>query len=217
MEKQSQEVSIPQLIEIDSYEINKPSSLVKLASTMQKYIDEQNLFSVIQGKKFPNVEAWQFAGLSLGIIPIASEPINLSSEGEIKFSCQVKLIQLSTGNVIGAGSAICSNKEKTKATYAEYAIASMSQTRAVGKAYRLMLSFLMKSAGFEVTPAEEISEDDANANKLEALIALTKAGSREALNSTYHKYKAALNADLDFQRTLKIMGERFPKVQNQPV
>ena len=37
-----------------------------------------------------------------------------------------------------------------------FAIASMSQTRALGKAYRMGLSWIMKMAGFEGTPAEEM-------------------------------------------------------------
>ena len=32
----------------------------------------------------------------------------------------------------------------------------MAQTRAEGKAYRLLLGWLMKAAGFEATPAEEM-------------------------------------------------------------
>jgi hypothetical protein len=32
----------------------------------------------------------------------------------------------------------------------------MAQTRAEGKAYRMLLSWLMKAAGFEATPAEEM-------------------------------------------------------------
>ncbi len=38
----------------------------------------------------------------------------------------------------------------------EYAILSMAQTRAVGKAFRNQLAWLMKAAGFEATPAEEM-------------------------------------------------------------
>jgi hypothetical protein len=46
--------------------------------------------------------------------------------------------------------------EKLKATFEEYAVASMSQTRAIGKAYRNLLGFVMKSAGYADTPAEEM-------------------------------------------------------------
>jgi hypothetical protein len=70
----------------------------------------------------------------------------------------VRVIHLATGNVVGRGFATCSNKEHTKKSFADYAICSMAQTRAVGKAYRLALGWLMKAAGYEATPAEEMSD-----------------------------------------------------------
>jgi hypothetical protein len=56
---------------------------------------------------------------------------------------------------MGRGIAICSNKEAIKRNFEEYAIASMAQTRAEGKAYRMLLSWLISAAGYETTPAEE--------------------------------------------------------------
>ena len=43
----------------------------------------------------------------------------------------------------------------------------MAQTRAIGKAYRNLLAWLMKAAGFEATPAEEMdfARDEAPAKK----------------------------------------------------
>ena len=52
----------------------------------------------------------------------------------------------------------CSNEEQKKHTFDEYAIESMAQTRAEGKAWRMLLAWMMKAAGFEQTPAEEMEE-----------------------------------------------------------
>jgi hypothetical protein len=41
----------------------------------------------------------------------------------------------------------------------------MAQTRAIGKAYRNLLAWLMKAAGFEATPAEEMDFAPAEAPK----------------------------------------------------
>jgi hypothetical protein len=57
--------------------------------------------------------------------------------------------------------AICSNKEMSKKGFDEYAIASMAQTRAIGKAYRNKMAFIMKMAGYEATPAEEVPAQEA--------------------------------------------------------
>ena len=43
-----------------------------------------------------------------------------------------------------------------KKTLAPFAICSMAQTRAEGKAYRLLLGWLIKAAGYEATPSEEM-------------------------------------------------------------
>jgi hypothetical protein len=39
----------------------------------------------------------------------------------------------------------------------EYAILSMAQTRAIGKTYRNVIGFVMKTAGYEARPAEEMT------------------------------------------------------------
>jgi hypothetical protein len=110
----------------------------------------------IQGKEFVNVEGWQYAGSRLGILPVVEELTNLSDEHEIKYKAQVKLLNLRTEQVVGSGFAICSNKENGKKYYQEFAIASMAQTRAIGKAYRNILAWIIRAAGYEPTPAEEM-------------------------------------------------------------
>lgn len=80
-----------------------------------------------------------------------------------RYKCSCDIISLSTREKVGYGFAICSNAESAKAGFDEFAIASMSQTRAIGKAYRNQIGFLMKSAGFADTPAEEM-EDHKYAN-----------------------------------------------------
>jgi hypothetical protein len=131
---------------------------LKLARELQRFVKENKLTSNIQGKEFPNVEAWQFAGGLLGLSSLLESTEERSTETEIKWHATVKVIHLATGNIVGRGFATCSNKESTKKFFADYAICSMAQTRAVGKAYRLALGWLMKAAGFEATPAEEMSE-----------------------------------------------------------
>jgi hypothetical protein len=75
------------------------------------------------------------------------------------YECECKLISIQTGKEIGYGAAICTNAETKKADFDEYAIASMSQTRAIGKAFRNLLGYVMNAAGYEATPAEEMEEE----------------------------------------------------------
>ena len=140
----------------NSLSLAKPQEALQVASTLQTFVTERKLTANIQGKNYPLVEAWQFAGSQLGLIPVVKEVKNLSNEFELKYEAFVEVVRLTDGLVLSRGYAVCSNKEHSKKRFDEYAIASMAQTRAVGKAYRNILAWLMKAAGFEATPAEEM-------------------------------------------------------------
>lgn len=142
---------------IESYDIANSNETMHLAQDLAKFIKENRLFHNIQGKAYVNVEGWQYAGARLGILPIVEALKRIEEEsGEIKYQAEVKLMNLRTQQMIGSGFAICSNKEFGKKSYQEFAIASMAQTRAIGKAYRNILAWIIRAAGYEPTPAEEM-------------------------------------------------------------
>lgn len=146
----------PLVIIPKGFDISKPEQALQLAEQLKKYAVSNSLTCKIQGKDYAMVEAWQFAGSQLGIIPLIDKCERIESPDEIKYKAEVHLESIQTGKILGRGFAICSNKESSKKGFAEYAIASMSQTRAVGKAYRLLIGWFMKASGFEPTPAEEM-------------------------------------------------------------
>ena len=150
-----------------SYELINKDSMLKLSTELSKLIKEKGLSSNIQGKQFVNVEGWQFAGASLGLMPIITSTQDLSNETAIKYMATCEVRNITTGQLVATGIALCSNAEKTKRFFDEYAILSMAQTRAIGKAYRNLLAWLMKAAGFEATPAEEMdfARDETPAKK----------------------------------------------------
>ena len=123
-----------------SYELINKDSMLKLSTELSKLVKEKGLSSNIQGKQFVNVEGWQFAGAALGLMPIITNTQDLSNETTIKFMATCEVRNITTGNVVAVGIALCSNAEKTKRYFDEYAILSMAQTRAIGKAYRNLLA-----------------------------------------------------------------------------
>lgn len=136
--------------------LGSPQSMANFAGTLKRYIVERKLYTEIQGKNYVNVEGWQFAGGSLGVFPVVKSVERIEAgANEIKYMATVELIKIPGNKVVGCGIAICSNKEGKRTKADEYVIASMAQTRAIGKAYRNMIGWLMKLAGYEVTPAEE--------------------------------------------------------------
>ena len=162
-------------------ELTKPNEALQVASTLQTFVNERKLTANIQGKNYPLVEAWQFAGSQLGLIPVVKEVKNLSTDSELKYEAFVEVIRLTDGIILSRGYAVCSNKENSKRRFDEYAIASMAQTRAVGKAYRNILAWLMKAAGFEATPAEEMDfiKDEVGDDGRDFLLSLLESSSYE--------------------------------------
>jgi len=156
MNQPEKETKLQKKPKIESYDIAKSDETLHLAIDLAKFIKENRLYQNIQGKEYVNVEGWQYAGSRLGILPVVEHLINISTEDEIKYQAKVNLLDLRSEQVVGAGYAICSNREQGKKYYQEFAIASMAQTRAIGKAYRNILAWIIRAAGYEPTPAEEM-------------------------------------------------------------
>ncbi len=144
------------------YDIVNKDSMLGLSNELSRLIIEKKLTTNIQGKNYVNVEGWMFCGSALGLNPVITEVTDLTRRGtepgqvEIKYMAKCEVRNINTGQLVATGVAICSNFEHSKKRFDEYAILSMAQTRAIGKAYRNLLAWLMKAAGFEATPAEEM-------------------------------------------------------------
>ena len=147
--------------------LTSPQEVMKFATNLKELILVNRLSTPIKGKNYVNVEGWQIAGAFTGTFPIVEVVENLSQGTLYKYRAEVSLRD-KNGNKVGYGVAICTNKEADKTNFNEYAVASMAQTRAVGKAYRMKLGWLLKIAGYEATPAEEM---DTVVAKMDAAIA----------------------------------------------
>jgi hypothetical protein len=142
--------------EITTFDLGKPAQAIEVAAILQRFVKEKKLTANIKGKDYPMVEAWAFAGSQLGLYPVLQFVQDLSDANQIKYLAEVNVFRYSDNMMVGKGIAVCSNKEANKRQWDEYAICSMAQTRATGKAFRNLLSWIMKAAGFEATPAEEM-------------------------------------------------------------
>lgn len=105
------------------------------------------------------VEAWQILGEMLDIHPIIVDTHDITTDGETKATWQAECQLVDAeGKVVGKGYSICSQKEKMWANRDEYAVMSMAQTRATGRAFRNRFGQIAKLAGYEVTPLEEMPQ-----------------------------------------------------------
>lgn len=139
------------------YELSKPLQMAKMATVLKRHVVAHGLFTEINKKNYVHVEGWQFAGGLMGTFPRVVRIENLSKDSEIKWLAEVEIVDSKTDKVISRGFAMCSKKETKKASFDEYAVLSMAQTRAIGKAYRNTLGWVMKLAGYEATPSEEMT------------------------------------------------------------
>ena len=140
-----------------------PEELVKkataMANVLQKVIADGNLFTMIGSKKHVQVEGWTTLGAMVGVFPIIEWTREIvGSDGDYLGWEARCTAQRPDGAIIGAAEAECRTAEKRWGSAESYAVRSMAQTRATSKAMRLPLAWVMTLAGFDATPAEEMSD-----------------------------------------------------------
>jgi len=124
---------------------------ISTSKLLVNVIDKGKLFSMISGKKYVRVEGWE----TLGALLLCSSEIIKTDEYKNGYKAEA-IIKNQDGKIIANGVGICLRTEKNWATRDDFAICSMAQTRAIGKAYRLGFAWIMSLAGYEVCPAEEM-------------------------------------------------------------
>lgn len=177
--------------------LENPNAILGFANQLKDLVVDNKLYTNIKGKNYVNVEGWQIAGAFMGIFPIVENVENLSDGVNYKYRAEVSL-QDKEGRKVGHGVAICTNKESGKKNFDEYAVASMAQTRAVGKAFRMNIGWLLKVAGYETTPAEEMDVIEAeeanvvakekaeeNLERVKAIAKLREAKTLKELKNAY--------------------------------
>lgn len=132
-----------------------------VATVLTRVIKEQGLFKQIGTKAHIFVDAWTFLGSMLGVFPnvVWSKRI-MDGETPIGWEARVEAKTLA-GQVVGSAEASCLYNERNWKGRDDYAVRSMAQTRATGKAMRLPLGFIVVLAGYSATPAEEMVEGEA--------------------------------------------------------
>lgn len=133
---------------------DKMAAAGKISALLVDVVEKQKLYTDMLGKKYVNVEGWTTLGALVKVLPKEREVKRLDDG---TWEAYVDLID-TNGTVVGSGSAICGAGESMWMKRPEYARRSMAITRATGKAYRLGYSWMMKMAGYEVTPAEEMPD-----------------------------------------------------------
>ncbi len=196
--------------EIQPYDLSKPGQVLEFAQELKKHIKDNELSTKIKGKDYVLCEGWQFAGSQLGILSIIENVHRMEDKQYIKYWCEVRLVKMGSDEIVGKGFAMCSNQEQSKKYFDEYAICSMAQTRAIAKAFRGTIGWLIKASGFEPTPAEESAEMSANEEKFLKLEDEINACQTETeLEEYWNGLKKDVQADITIQATVRRRKEEL--------
>jgi hypothetical protein len=189
--------------------IGDPEAEVEWASRCAKALvhaitGNPQLKVAISGRDYLKVEAWQTLGVMTKVDHI--EVVwcrEYTAPGATEHSGWEARVEIRDrdGNVRGTGEAMCVRSESNWKNRDEFALRSMAQTRAVGKAYRMALSYVVSLAGYEATPAEDMPNVPASAfqppapaatfeMEKEKLLALAeKLGKRDATEETLKNHE----------------------------
>ncbi len=130
------------------YIIERAGLVSKLLSDV---VEKAKLYTMIGGKKYVRVDGWE----TLGALLHCTSEITIIKEYKDGYWAEAT-IKDKTGATVSRGVGICLRSEKNWEKRDEYAILSMAQTRALGKAYRLGFSWIMNLAGYEPVSSEEM-------------------------------------------------------------
>ena len=113
--------------------------------------------------EYVTVEGWEVLGTFLGIVPVTTiiKEVKSKQDRTVGYVARATLYQnpvIENDEIVGGTVIARAEAQADRSGFQKdlFAIASMAQTRALGKAYRMGLSWIMKMAGFEGTPAEDM-------------------------------------------------------------
>lgn len=135
------------------------------AKALTDIVEEQNLFTLISGKKHLRVEAWQTIGMGYGLSVAVTATEILHDHLGVEYGAKATVVVYNRhGTVVGGAEAYCMCDEGDWGNRNTNQRISMAGTRATSKALRLLLSWVVVLAGYEPTPAEEITHDTKSNN-----------------------------------------------------
>ena len=144
----------------------------KVAASLKRVIQSQDLAVKIGPSEYVTAEGWEVLGTMLGCTPYVESVEEIPTD-KPKFMYKATVSIRQGDTVLSRASAMAERNNMQKDRPSVY---SMAQTRALGKAYRMALSWIVKMADYEPTPAEEMPRFKQKVNDIDILEAeLSKA------------------------------------------
>ena len=152
------EIPMSAKVDVATNVANTLAPLVRSQGLVVKGLNSSN-----KNAEYVTVEGWEVLGTFLGIVPVTTiiKEVKNSKGRTVGYVARATVYQnpiIENDEIVGGTVIARAEAQADKSGFQKdlFAIASMAQTRALGKAYRMGLSWIMKMAGFEGTPAEEM-------------------------------------------------------------
>lgn len=134
----------------------------KVAASLKNVIQSQDLAVKIGQSEYVTAEGWEVLGTMLGCTPYVESVEEIPTDHKAKFMYKATVSIRQGDTILSRASAMAERNNMQKDRPSVY---SMAQTRALGKAYRMALSWIVKMADYEPTPAEEMPRYKPNPNR----------------------------------------------------
>jgi len=128
-----------------------------VADALKRVITNQKMSVRIGQSDYVKVEGWTTLGALLGVFTKVESTNELTDDEGVSQGWEAAVVVVNNQGVeIGRAEAQCLRAEKNWKGRDDFALRSMAQTRAMGKALRMVLGWIAVMAGYEATPAEEM-------------------------------------------------------------
>jgi hypothetical protein len=122
-----------------------------IVAKLKDYLSKYPYIWTKGNKRYVPIEGWQYAAALMGL---SSRIVSVSEKENGKWQAEAQVVN-KNGVVVCSGFSIL-NKEEHKWAKKDEDLANFIQTRAVSRALRNCLSYLIKAAGYSTTPSEEM-------------------------------------------------------------
>lgn len=131
----------------------------RIADQLSDLIKERGLSTRIGNKDHVWIEGWQAAGSIVGVtaVVVGNPKILRNDDGKIVgFMANAEAHLVGTGQVVGAAWSMCDRSERRGPwrNAEAHALLGMAQTRAMSRALKGPLGWIVQLAGYDTTPAE---------------------------------------------------------------
>ena len=142
-----------------------------VATVLSEVLEKQGLTIALNkkepDKKYVTIEGWEVLGTMLGLTAVSTIIKEIKSKQGVVVGYRARGtiyqdVVIDKGEIVGGTIVSQAEAEADRSGFQtdRFAIASMAQTRALSKAYRMALSWIVKLAGYEGTGAEEMPQYD---------------------------------------------------------